>query len=639
MLDGIRKASKNWLGRAVLTVIMSILVLSFAVWGIGDMLRVTGGTSVARVGSVDIQGETFRTAYNASLEDVSQRLRRRLTNEEARAFGLDRQVLSRLISESALDQETRRLGLNLTDADVVRQVMAEPSLRGANGQFDRAKFYELLRQNQSTEASFFADQKRSMLRRELSLALAGDVAPPQALVDATYRYVSEQRVIKYFVLPSSSVGVIAAPDEATLKAFYDARKIDFRAPEYRKVNVLAALPKELGIDLTVTDADLRRVYDRGLASGVFGTPAKRQVQQILYPSDSDAVAAALKLRSGVTFDTLMADRKIKPEDADLGLKTQREYADPAIGKAAFETAEGAVSAPVKTSFGTALIRVIKVDPGTQVPFETAKAGLGEQALAEKLRSDPKIQARLDDIQKKIEDAKIAGKSLAEASASAGLTIRTIDAIDSAGTDKAGVKIALPGGDDTVKAIFQSDIGLDNEAIRLKEGGLLWFDIAGTEPARDRAYDEIKPQLLARWKVEEAGKLLAAKAADYVKRLDAGEDIDAVAKAAGVPVADLTINRNSGGAVGATGAAQAFAVTVGKAATSSLNEADRVVLKVLESKLTPLDPASGVGLQMAKQLGGQFSEDLMAEYIKKLQSTLGTTINQKALQTALGSSGN
>ena len=104
MLDGIRKASKNWLGRAVLTVIMGILVLSFAIWGIGDMLRVTGSTFVAKVGKTEISAETFRNSYNTTLEQVSQQLRRRLTNDEARAFGLDRQVLSRLISEAALDQ-------------------------------------------------------------------------------------------------------------------------------------------------------------------------------------------------------------------------------------------------------------------------------------------------------------------------------------------------------------------------------------------------------------------------------------------------------------------------------------------------------------------------------------------------------
>lgn len=638
MLDGIRKASKNWLGRAVLTVIMGILVLSFAIWGVGDMLRVTGNTYVAKVGKTEISGEAFRNAYNTSLEQVSQQVRRRITNEEARAFGLDRQVLSRLVGEAALDQRSKAMGLNLTDEDVVRAVMAEPSLRGANGQFDRQKFYEILRQNGSSEASFFAEQKRSMLRRQFATATMGDIAPPLAMVEAAYRYAAEQRVTKYFILPAAKAGEIAPPDETTLKAFYEARKADFRAPEYRKLNVLAALPRELGIDLTVTDADLRRVYDRGLASGQYGAPAKRQVFQILFPNDADAVAAALRISTGAKFEDIMAERNIKQADADLGLKTQREFADPKIGEAAFATAEGAVSQPVKTNFGTALLKVVKVDPGTQVPFEQAKASLGPAALTEKLRSDPKIQSRLDEIQKKVEEAKIAGKSLAEAAPGAGLTVRTIDAIDSAGLDKAGARIDLPGGDETVKLVFQSDIGLDNEAVRLREGGLLWFEIANVEGARDRGYDEIKPQLLAAWKTDEIGKRLAARAAEYVKRIDAGEDIAAIAKDAGEEVAEATVNRNNGQALGATGAAQAFAVAVGKGAQATVNKGDRVVLKVVESKLTPLDPASGVGLQYSRQIGNQLSEDLLAQYVQRLQTELGATIDAKVLQNALGGGG-
>ena len=361
MLDGIRKAANNWLGRAVLIVIMGFLILSFAIWGIGDMLRTQGTTSVATVGKVDIGAETFRRTYTTALEDVSTRLRRRLTNEEARTFGLDRQVLARLVSEAALDQQTEKFGLNLSNDEVVRLTMAEPGFKGSNGQFDRARFYEVLRQNGLSEAGFFAEQKRSMLRRELAAGIASEIPPSQALVDAAYRYVSEERTVAYFTLLPASLGTLPEPSEAELKEFYEGRKGEFRAPEYRKVVVLSALPQDLGIDLTVTEDDLRRTYDRALAAGQMGTPAKRQVQQVLFPNEADAVAAALKLGSGLSFDALLAERNVKPADADLGFKTKREFADPAVGEAAFSTPEGQVSRPVKTGFGYALLKVNKIN--------------------------------------------------------------------------------------------------------------------------------------------------------------------------------------------------------------------------------------------------------------------------------------
>lgn len=638
MLDGIRKASKNWLGRAVLTFIMGILVLSFAVWGIGDMLRVTTPNYVARVGKVDISTDQMRNAYNTTLEETSQRLRRRLTNEEARLFGLDKQVLGKLVSEAALNQQAQSLGLNLSDEVVVQQVLNEPSLKSANGQFDRARFAELLRQSGLTEAAFFADQKRSLLRRQLSMSIAGDMNASNALVDAAHQYLNEERSVKFFILPAASVGDIGTPDEATLKQFYDAKKNDFRAPEYRKVNVLAADPSKLGIDLTVTEADLRRVYDRGVAAGQYGAPPKRQVLQIIYPTEQEANAAYDKLKAGATYESLLEERKIKPEDADLGLKSAREFADPAIAAAAFLGAEGQVAPPVKTAFGAALIKIVKAEAGTIAPFEQVKASLTGTAESEKLRSDPRLQTRLDEISRKIEDARIAGKSLAEAAPLAGVALRTIDAIDATGKDKAGNPVDVMGGAETVKAFFQSDIGLDNEALRPRSGGLLWFDIAGVEGARERPFDEIKGNLLAAWKIDEASKRLIAKANALVTRLNAGEDFAAVAKSAPVDASDTTVQRNNGGAVGNLGAAQAFAVPVGKAAQAQVNTNDRVVLQVTDAKTEALNMDSTAARDVQKRLGLQLSEDLIQQYVSQLQKTLGATVNEKALNSLLGGSG-
>jgi peptidyl-prolyl cis-trans isomerase D len=634
MLDGIRKAANNWLGRIVLTIIMGVLILSFAIWGIGDMLRVQGNTAVATVGKTVIDAEQVRRTYTNALDDLSQRSRTRVTTEQAKAFGLDRQVIARLVSEAALDQKAKDFGLNLADEDVARITMAEPAFKGPSGQFDRARFYDVLRQAGMNEAMFFNEQKRSLMRRTIASAVGGEPPPPQVLLDAAYRYLTEERTLSYIVLPPSLLGEIAAPDEAALKSFFEGRKGDFRAPEYRKVTLLSALPAEIGVDLTVTEADLRRVYDRGIAAGQLGTPSKREVLQILYANEAEAKAAAEKLAAGTSFEALMEAKGVKPADANLGLKARREFADPAVAEASFALDEGQVSAPVKTGFGYALVKVARIDAGSEVPFDTAKDSLGELAKAEKLRSDPKIQNRLDEIQKKVEEAKIAGKALAEAAPLVGLALRSIDALDATGRDKAGKPVPLPGSEETLKAIYQSDIGLDNEALRLRDGGLVWFEIAAVEAARERTLDEAKAEVLGKWRSEEVARGLAARAEALVKRIEAGEALAAVAE--GVEIKTAKVTRQNGGALGAIGTGAAFAVAPGKATSASLpSDQGRVVLKVDESRASPLDPASGVGLQFKKQLGEQLGEDLVTQYIQRVQSELGTKIDQRLLQNAIG----
>ena len=139
MLRGIRNASANWLGRAVMGTVMVLLAASFAVWGINDIFRGFGRSTLAKIGGTEIPIEQFRQLYNERLQQIGRQFGRALTPEQANAFGLDRQVLSDMIAEAGLDQQARKMGLGLSDADVVRRITGDLAFQ-TKGQFNRATF-------------------------------------------------------------------------------------------------------------------------------------------------------------------------------------------------------------------------------------------------------------------------------------------------------------------------------------------------------------------------------------------------------------------------------------------------------------------------------------------------------------------
>ena len=116
MLRGIQKATANWLGRVVMGVILGLIAISFAIWGVGDIFRGFGQSTVAKVGSTEIRVEQFRQTYLDRLQQLSRRVGRPITPDQARAFGLDRQLLAQTIAETVLDERARTLGLALSDA-------------------------------------------------------------------------------------------------------------------------------------------------------------------------------------------------------------------------------------------------------------------------------------------------------------------------------------------------------------------------------------------------------------------------------------------------------------------------------------------------------------------------------------------
>src|ERR1700729_4010261 len=166
MLRGMRKASSNWLGKSIMAVVMGVLIISFGVWGIADIFRGFGQSTLAKVGHIEISTEQFRQLYTDKLQQIGRQFGRPLTMDQARAFGIDRQVLQQTVAEAALDEDARRLGLGQSDSETMRAILSDPNFQSVDGKFDPAKFQAIIRQYGFTEPRYIADQRRVSLRRQ-----------------------------------------------------------------------------------------------------------------------------------------------------------------------------------------------------------------------------------------------------------------------------------------------------------------------------------------------------------------------------------------------------------------------------------------------------------------------------------------
>ena len=71
MLRGMRKASSNWLGKIIMATVMGVLIISFGVWGIADIFRGFGQSTLAKVGGTEISTEQFRQIYTDRLQQIA----------------------------------------------------------------------------------------------------------------------------------------------------------------------------------------------------------------------------------------------------------------------------------------------------------------------------------------------------------------------------------------------------------------------------------------------------------------------------------------------------------------------------------------------------------------------------------------
>jgi len=630
MLEGLRVASQNWIGRTIMALVMGFIVVSFAIWGVGDVFRGFSTQRLARVGAGEVTVDAYKSAYQNELRRLQQRLRRAITNEEARAAGLDLQILERLITDVALDQKARQLGLAISDETTQQLIKSEKAFQGPTGQFDAERFKAIARDAGFTERSFLLDQKTAYLRKALTDPVILGLEPPRVMIEAIHHFRNEARSVDYFVLPVSAAGAGGAPSPEELKKYFDEHEQTFRAKEYRKLTVLAVTPTSVGKPQDVSDEDARKLYEEVKAKR-YGTPEKRDVRQIVFKTEKEAEDALARLKGGLSFDALIAERKLNPKDVELGLVEKRDFGDAKVGEAVFALDKPGYSAPARTAFGTVVSEVRKIAPGQFTKtYEQAAAELRAEIAAQ--RAVPEVR-RLRDA---IEDQRASGKPLAEAAKGAGLETRTIEAVDDAGRDKSGKEIAdLPGSLDLLKAAFASDVGVDNDIVATRDGGHVWFEVNAVEQARQKTFEEVKDAVEAAMRADAAQKTLNDKAKELVEKLASGKPIDDVAKEVGGEVKRATdVKRAARPDFSAATIGQFFDVAPHGAGSAAV-DGGRLVFFIRDAATPAFDPNSIEAKAITEQLKPALQNDILEQYVGGLEKSLGVDINQRLLQLATG----
>ena len=625
-----RKASSNWLGKIVMATVMGVLIVSFAVWGIADIFKGFGQSSLAKVGKVEISTDQFRQIYTEKLQQLGRSFGRPLTSEQARAFGLDRQVLRQTIAEAALDEDARRMGLAQSQEETMRLIYNDPNFAGLGGKFDPQRFQATIRQFGYTEQRYLNEQRRVGLRRQIAGTISAGLEPPKVLVDALTRFQNEQRSMEFVKLDAAQAGTIDPPSPEALAAYFEDRKTQFRAPEYRKLSFVVISPEELGKWIEVSDEDAKKVFEQRRER--FGTPEKREVSQMFFPNESEAQAARGRITSGTSFDDVAKERNLNLADVDLGMIAKSAIIDPAIADAAFSLASGEVSQPVQGRFGIALVKVGKVEPGVTPTYESVAAQIKKEISTERAR------AKVNEIQNKMEDERSGGANLVEAAQKLGLTPVTIEAVDRSGRTPDGQPVAnIPRGLDVVSQAFNSDVGVDNEPIQFA-GGYTWYDVLAITPSRERPLDEVRAQVEAKWREDQISNRLRTKATEMVQKVEQGSSLATEAAAVGAKVETATGFRRDASLSGVPSAAITAAFRTpkdGVGQTPGAGGSEWIVFRVTDVTVPPVDTASEEFKRLKDTLQRGLSDEQLAQYVAKIESEIGTSINQAAFAQVTG----
>jgi len=627
MLSALRTAAGTWVAKLLLV----LLVVSFAVWGIsGSMVNGFGGNSVVTAGDTTVSPIEYRLAYDRQLAVLSQQFGQRLTREQARTLGIEDQVLAQLAAGAVLDEQASRLGLGLSKENLADLTMSDPAFQGPDGRFSRQQFDYVLRQIGMRPEDYLSSRGQVAIRQQIVEAVSDGLKTPDAFLRAVALYQGEDRTAEYIVLQKSLVEPIEDPADAALNEYFEQNKQTYAAPEYRKLAYVSLIPEAIVDEAAVTDEQVKEDYDRNVSR--FTTPETRTIEQIVFPDKAAAQAALDSIRAGATFDSVVTAQGKTPADTLLGTFPKDQVPDPAIAEAAFTLQPLEVSQVIDGSFGPLLVRVTATTPEVVKSLAEATPEIRKElALSEAART-------LTDVHDSYEDGRAAGESMREAASKLGLTVTTVDAIDRAALRPDGSIVNdLPSSQELIAAAFNAETGMENPPINAGSTGYVFYEVEDVIPARDRTLDEVRDRVVTDWKTAEADSRLATKAAEIEKRLKDGTPFDTLATELNL---EKQIKRGlkrqaDDGDFGRAGVAAAFGVAEnGTGVVAAPTDGAQIVFKVTEVFEPAGADASTIPEDQRSAFASGMADDLLDQLVAKLQGEYGVEVNRAAIEQAL-----
>lgn len=633
---------RKYAGIVIMVALMSMLIISFGLWGIGDMLRLGGRTNeVAHVGGthiplygwlggVSVPVDEVRDRFNRSLEQIQQQTGQRPEPEQAIRYGLHMRALDDVVQRAVIDNAILAYGLSIGQAEIQAAIAANPTFKGTTGSFDAQRYQALLRNARISEAAYVADVRRQIATVQLFGVVRPDGLAPKSLRDDAFKQESEKRVAETLFVPDAIVTNVPKPTPEQLKTYFEANKARFTIPEYRSFSYVLMTVDDVLPQITVTPEQIKQEYDAKQSE--FGAPEKRDVDQAMTDSEDKAKKMIEIAKGGKSLEDAAkevlgnADGVIK-----LGMVQKKDLPAGSLADGVFALPQGLAAAPIKSPLGWHVVRVNKIEPGQVKPLAEVK---------DKLEKDIKAQQAPDLLVKMVNDFdRVLSKSqsMSGAAQDLQLKVKSYENVDARGQDASGRQIVSgPAAAPLVQAAFQTRESADSELLETQSGEYFAVHVDRITPARVPNLGEVEAKATEAWQAEERRKLADAKVKEAVDKANAGNDFAAIAKELGVEMRTTKpVNRfdaDTANYLSQQATQELFRLPQGKA--QSVRTADaNVIVRTKEIQAVDLAKEKDAVERFGKQLDISIENDLVAELLFALRQKFGVQLNDATFQAA------
>ena len=522
MLNKLRNSSKNSFTKIILGTLLTLLILSFAIWGTEDLVGISKRqNTVASVGKIDISAREFLGLYSRQTEEIRKLLGASLDIEKGRQFGYVDRALSSLVNRALFNNEAQDLGLSVSDINVKDRIIKDDAFKDDLGQFSELIFRRLISESGYSEDTYVQGTRQDLARDQMVETIRSNFILPEIILKNIGEYNLEERSVNYLTLKSADQKIIP-PKNDEIKNYFEENKEKFQTDEFRSVETLLLDANDFARNTTVVEDEVKLLYEERKDSLI--KPERRYLNQILVQDENLAKEIYTSLTKKSDFEKIavnMANQK--KEDIDLGWNTKDELPD-AIVDDVFKLKDKSISKPLETAFGWHIIKVLEIEERTELTYLNVKNQLENELLLEKGRD------AVFDLQDEIEDFLSSGDSLKEISEKLEVKLISSESINKDGFNLDGSKNKDYNDTRILRSVFNQKENEEGNLIDIDNDNGLAISIVNTiiKP-REMTFEEAKESVI----LELKNKKKFQKASELAKRikidLDNSQKIETVAK--------------------------------------------------------------------------------------------------------------
>lgn len=602
---------KSKLSKTFIWILMGLLFIGLA--GFGATSLTGTARSVATVGDKEVSTDAYLRSLRSEIDAYSAEVGRAVPISEAQSIGLDRQVLSQLITARALDNEAAGIRLSVGDDVVAEQLLQVSAFQGPDGSFDRDAYSFALRNQGLTETEFEEQLRDDTARTILQSALVAGNTLPDTYIDTLIAYTGETRDFTWARLTGADLETdLPEPDDADLEAYYQDNVDRYTVPELRDITYAWITPTMI-VDTVEIDTDtLRASYEERFDE--FNMPERRLVERLVFSTEDAAADALARLEDGLSFQALVEQRGLEMADVDMGDVTRDRLGDAADDVFAADT--GDVVGPLSSTLGPALYRVNAVLDAQTTSFDEARPDLRSELALDRARRV------IETLAQSIDDELAAGATLEEIADTTEAELGQID--------------WFPGADGAIAAYdafrtAAADLEEDDfpEVLELGDGGIFAMRLNRIQPPAPQPLEDVIDQVRRGWETRELTNQLMQQAQDLEASLANGDSFEALGLVART---ETELGRDAQIADLPEGLLSAvFDMQEGD--TRTVPGTGAAFLLRLDD-INPVDSADRNMQQLADALRNQaansIAEDLFRAYAGDVQRRAGVEVNQGAI---------